>query len=70
MIELVRMKFGSHLYGTETPSSNLDFKAVFLPSRSDILLGRVKESINVNTKTGSFDFDRRNNFETKPRSNT
>jgi hypothetical protein len=45
------MKFGSHLYGTDTPSSDLDFKSVFVPSARDILLGRVNDVVVTNTKT-------------------
>lgn len=29
--EVVRLRFGSHLYGTATAKSDLDFKGVFLP---------------------------------------
>jgi hypothetical protein len=43
---LVRIKFGSHLYGTATPASDVDFKSVFIPDARDILLQRVKGSIN------------------------
>jgi len=43
---IVRIKFGSHLYGTSTPASDLDFKSVFVPSARDILLQRVRGSIN------------------------
>ena len=32
--------YGSKLYGTDTPTSDSDFKAVFLPSFDDVLLGR------------------------------
>jgi hypothetical protein len=42
--EIVRIKFGSHLYGTSTPASDTDYKSVYLPSASDILLQRVKSS--------------------------
>jgi hypothetical protein len=42
---LVEIKFGSHLYGTSTPASDLDYKAVFVPPASDILLQRVKATI-------------------------
>lgn len=38
---IVQIKFGSHLYGTATPESDLDIKAVYLPSAHDILLQRV-----------------------------
>jgi hypothetical protein len=29
---IVKMKFGSHLYGTDTDDSDVDYKGVFLPS--------------------------------------
>lgn len=43
---LVRIKFGSHLYGTATPASDIDFKSIHVPAASDILLQRAKGSIN------------------------
>lgn len=46
MKTIVRIKFGSHLYGTATPSSDLDYKSVHIPSARDILLQRVKGSIS------------------------
>src|ERR1051326_295946 len=45
MRNIVSIEFGSHLYGTSTPASDLDFKAVYIPSARDILLQRVKGSI-------------------------
>ncbi|EGF92716.1 nrdC.11 [Asticcacaulis biprosthecium C19] len=47
MKTLVEMKFGSHLYGTATAQSDLDVKAVYLPDARDILLQRVKPSVNI-----------------------
>jgi len=38
---IVEMRFGSHLYGTDTATSDLDLKAVYLPSARDILLQRA-----------------------------
>jgi predicted nucleotidyltransferase len=38
---IVEMRFGSHLYGTDTPESDLDLKGVYLPEARDILLRRV-----------------------------
>lgn len=49
--EIVRMVFGSHLYGTDTPASDRDWKAVHLPSGDDIVLGRVKGVETSQTKT-------------------
>lgn len=42
---VVRIKFGSHLYGTSTPESDMDYKSVHLPSGRDILLQRIKGSV-------------------------
>ena len=42
--------FGSYVYGTNVPTSDLDFKAVHIPAAEDILLQRVKPAISVNTK--------------------
>ena len=39
---LVQLRAGAHLYGTATPASDLDAKAVILPSARDILLQRVQ----------------------------
>lgn len=47
---LVEMKFGSHLYGTATPASDLDIKAVHLPDGASILLQRVQGVISTKTK--------------------
>jgi predicted nucleotidyltransferase len=38
---IVQIKFGSHLFGTATPESDLDIKAIYLPSARNILLQRV-----------------------------
>lgn len=46
MRNIVTIKFGSHLYGTATPASDIDFKSVYIPNSRDILLQRVKGSIN------------------------
>jgi hypothetical protein len=42
---IVEMRFGSHLYGTDTPLSDLDLKAVYVPNLDDILLQRVKAAV-------------------------
>lgn len=48
---LVEMVFGSHLYGTDSPSSDRDYKGVFLPSKRDLYLARTPKSLLYNTKT-------------------
>ena len=44
---IVDMRFGSHLYGTATPLSDLDYKAVYLPEARDILLQRVRGTVSL-----------------------
>lgn len=53
MNTIVKMIFGSHLYGTDTPESDRDYKGVFMPSRNEIFMGRIPKSINTSTKDGS-----------------
>ncbi|MGE0207066.1 MAG: nucleotidyltransferase domain-containing protein [Candidatus Babeliales bacterium] len=39
---IVTIKYGSHLFGTATPQSDVDIKGVYIPSADDILLQRVE----------------------------
>lgn len=50
---IVLMKFGSHLYGTDTEESDTDYKGVFIPRFKDVALGKFPRS--VNTSTGNSD---------------
>lgn len=45
MNTILRIQFGSHLYGTATPASDLDFKSIFIPAAREILLQRVKGTV-------------------------
>lgn len=45
--------FGSHLYGTSTPESDVDFKEIFIPHPRDILMGRAMNHTNLNTNNTS-----------------
>jgi hypothetical protein len=49
---IVKMKFGSQLYGTSTVESDQDFKGVFMPSRRQILLGRIPKCRHFTTGDG------------------
>lgn len=40
---IVLMKYGSHLYGTNTPESDTDYKGVYMPSKEDMFLGKIKK---------------------------
>lgn len=44
------MKYGSRLYGTNLPTSDEDYKGVYLPSHRDLLLNRVPKSYTHNVK--------------------
>lgn len=48
----VTILFGSHLYGTNTPDSDLDYKGIYFPSPKEILLGSAVPTITRNTKVG------------------
>jgi len=50
---IVKVKYGSHLYGTNTPTSDLDIKGIYMPSKNDILLSRVNKCITKNKKISS-----------------
>lgn len=39
--------FGSHLYGTNTPDSDLDYKGVYLPRVEDLILGRAQNIVSL-----------------------
>lgn len=46
---LIKAMAGSHLFGTSTPQSDMDYKGVFLPSKEQILLGNYKDSLSYTT---------------------
>lgn len=53
---------GSHLFGTNRPESDMDYKGVYIPKAEDILMGTVKDTINMSTgdrhgKNGKDDID-------------
>lgn len=45
MNKIVEILFGSNLYGTITENSDLDFKAIYLPTSREIVLSEYKKSI-------------------------
>lgn len=46
---LCKIRHGSHLYGTNTPESDLDYKGVYLPSFDEVILGNYKSEIDLST---------------------
>ena len=55
MNKIIEIKFGSHLYGTDTPESDLDLKSIFLPSAREIVLGRYSKTLNVSRPKQAFE---------------
>lgn len=51
-MNIVKMKFGSHLYGTNTESSDTDIKGIFQVPLNDCILNNIPKSINTKTKVG------------------
>jgi hypothetical protein len=47
---IIKMQFGSHVYGTNLPTSDYDIKCVAVPPARNILLQQVCESKNESTK--------------------
>ena len=47
MMKLFELTFGSHLYGTNTESSDLDLKSIYLPTAREITLGSYKKTIST-----------------------
>lgn len=51
---ICKTRFGSHLYGTATPTSDIDIRGVFIPSNREILLGRIPKT-NKEQEAGNED---------------
>lgn len=47
---IFKCKFGSHLYGTNVPTSDEDYKGIYIPESRDIILQQTKKTIQANTK--------------------
>lgn len=52
MKTIVKMVYGSALYGTSTPTSDTDYKGVFLPDLTDLLLARAPRHHHTSTGSG------------------
>lgn len=50
MDKLLEIKFGSHLYGTDTENSDLDLKSIYLPTARQIILGTYDKVKSVTRK--------------------
>lgn len=50
---IVKMMFGSHLYGTATPASDRDYKGIFLPILDSLLTGQAQRTMSESTKVST-----------------
>lgn len=46
---LVKAIAGSHLFGTNTPTSDMDYKGIFFPTKEEILLGKFDQTVHNHT---------------------
>lgn len=53
MKTIMKGYFGSHLYGTDTPESDVDFKEIFMPHPRDVIMGTAMNHTNLNTNNSS-----------------
>lgn len=42
-------EYGSTLYGTDSESSDTDYRGIYLPSIQDIILNKAKHTISIST---------------------
>lgn len=49
MKKIVKMIFGSHMYGLNTPDSDTDYKGIYLPELDELLLGNAAKQISKST---------------------
>lgn len=53
MKTVIKSYFGSHLYGTSTPESDVDYKEIFIPDARQIMTDSVKNHMTMNTNDTS-----------------
>jgi hypothetical protein len=44
---IITFPHGAHLYGTNTPNSDLDFKTIYLPYRKDLILEKAPKTLQL-----------------------
>lgn len=50
MTTIIKMEFGSRVYGTTVPTSDTDYKGIFLPTAEDLVMQRAAKHIKNSTK--------------------
>lgn len=65
MNNILTIKFGSHLYGTDTPESDMDFKGIYIPSARDIVLGNYKKTVQTSRKKADCERNTKDDVDTE-----
>lgn len=65
MNKILEMKFGSHLYGTQTPESDTDYKGIYLPTARDIVLGQVKGTVTTGRNKAACERNTKDDVDTE-----
>jgi len=65
MNKIWEVKFGSHLYGTNTPNSDLDIKGVYLPTAKEIVLGTYKRTIATQRSKAEHERNNKDDVDTE-----
>src|SRR5581483_408148 len=65
MNKILELKFGSHLYGTDTPSSDLDYKAIYLPTAREIVLHKFKGTICKSRPKATYERNNKDDIDTE-----
>lgn len=60
---IVLMKYGAHLYGTNTKDSDTDYKGIYLPTKKQILLNRIPKSISYRTNPNVADKNNKDDID-------
>jgi predicted nucleotidyltransferase len=63
MNKLFELKFGSHLYGTDTPTSDTDLKSVYLPESRQIVLGNYPKTISTSRPKAEFERNNKDDID-------
>lgn len=50
---IVTIKHGSHLYGTNTEKSDVDYKGIYMPTHKEVVLGKYKDTYDLGTNKSS-----------------
>lgn len=63
MNKILEIKFGSYLYGTNTPNSDLDLKGIYLPEGRDIVLERSRRNISSSRPKAEFEKNHKDDID-------